>query len=479
MVPSRRHILIASAKLFDLAVMIFAFGLSTLLVASQTREVSLAQFLSMRVKVRNFVLFACFLLSWRMIFSAFGLYNSKRLSTRASELLDLLKATSVSSLTLFAAARLFRIEVVTPLFIVVFWAAGTTIVAASRLLLRSALARIRSRGRNLRAVLIVGTNCRALRFAQRIEAHPEFGYRLVGFVDDNWYGLDEFCQNGYKLVADLKGFQRFIRDHVVDEVVIALPMESCYARASRVAAACEEQGIMVRLVPEVFNLHLARSKAAEFGGDVVLTLYTGSPDAWQRVLKRPLDIVLSLVAIVALAPLGICTALLIKLTSYGPIFFTQERIGLNKRKFRMIKFRTMVVNAELRQREIERLNEATGPVFKIRDDPRFTPLGKLLRKTSIDELPQLFNVLRGDMSLVGPRPLPVRDYARFREDWQRRRLSVRPGITCLWQVNGRNSIPFDKWMELDMLYIDHWSLGLDLKILAKTIPAVLKGTGAA
>jgi len=256
-------------------------------------------------------------------------------------------------------------------------------------------------------------------------------------------------------------------------------MESCYSQASRVAAACEEQGIMVRLVPEVFNLRLARLRAAEFGDDTVLTLYTGSHDGWQHLLKRPLDIVLSLVAVVVLAPLEICTALLIKLTSRGPIFFTQERIGLNKRKFRMIKFRTMGMNAEQRQCEIERLNEATGPVFKIRNDPRITPVGRFLRKTSIDELPQLFNVLQGDMSLVGPRPLPVRDYAGFSEDWQRRRLSVRPGITCLWQINGRSSIPFEKWMELDMQYIDHWSLGLDFKILAKTIPAVLKGTGAA
>jgi lipopolysaccharide/colanic/teichoic acid biosynthesis glycosyltransferase len=161
------------------------------------------------------------------------------------------------------------------------------------------------------------------------------------------------------------------------------------------------------------------------------------------------------------------------------VFFIQERVGLNKRRFRLYKFRTMVADAEERRREIEHLNEASGPVFKIRNDPRCTPVGKFLRKTSIDELPQLFNVLKGDMSLVGPRPLPVRDYQGFDQDWQRRRFSVRPGITCLWQINGRSSTPFEKWMELDMEYIDRWSLGLDFKILAKTIPAVLKGAGAA
>jgi lipopolysaccharide/colanic/teichoic acid biosynthesis glycosyltransferase len=180
-----------------------------------------------------------------------------------------------------------------------------------------------------------------------------------------------------------------------------------------------------------------------------------------------------------LAPLFLLAALIVRLTSPGPALFFQDRVGLNKRRFRLYKFRTMEADAEKRQREVEHLNEASGAVFKIRNDPRLTPVGKFLRKTSIDELPQLFNVLKGDMSLVGPRPLPVRDYQGFHQDWQRRRFSVRPGITCLWQVNGRSSTTFEKWMELDMQYIDHWSLGLDFKILAKTIPAVLRGSGAA
>jgi lipopolysaccharide/colanic/teichoic acid biosynthesis glycosyltransferase len=172
-------------------------------------------------------------------------------------------------------------------------------------------------------------------------------------------------------------------------------------------------------------------------------------------------------------------AALIKLTSPRPIFFRQIRVGLNKRRFRIYKFRTMVANAEQLQDQLLSMNEMTGPVFKIKKDPRVTPLGRMLRNTSIDELPQLFNVLKGDMSLVGPRALPLRDYQLFDKDWQCRRFSVKPGITCLWQINGRNSIPFEKWMELDMQYIDTWSLWLDLKILARTVPAVLRGTGAA
>jgi exopolysaccharide biosynthesis polyprenyl glycosylphosphotransferase len=197
------------------------------------------------------------------------------------------------------------------------------------------------------------------------------------------------------------------------------------------------------------------------------------------MVKRVIDFTVSLMMLVILSPLMLAAALLISVSSPGAVIFSQERLGLNKRRFRLFKFRTMVPDAEKRQADLEKLNEASGPVFKITDDPRITPLGKFLRKTSIDELPQLFNVLKGDMSLVGPRPLPVRDYEGFHHDWHRRRFSVKPGITCFWQIRGRSSIPFEQWMELDMQYIDRWSLWLDFEILLGTIPAVLKGSGAA
>jgi exopolysaccharide biosynthesis polyprenyl glycosylphosphotransferase len=196
------------------------------------------------------------------------------------------------------------------------------------------------------------------------------------------------------------------------------------------------------------------------------------------VLKRILDFSVALITVIIVFPVMMLVALLIKIASPGPILFPQKRVGHNKRKFTMYKFRTMVVDAEKQMEQLQHLNEVSGPVFKIKDDPRITPIGKFLRKTSIDELPQLFSVLKGDMSLVGPRPLPVRDYEGFNEDWQRRRFSVKPGITCLWQVQGRSSISFEKWMELDLQYIDKWSLWLDLQILAQTIPAVLRGSGA-
>jgi len=178
------------------------------------------------------------------------------------------------------------------------------------------------------------------------------------------------------------------------------------------------------------------------------------------------------------SPLLIVVALLVRLTSAGPVFFVQERYGLNRKRFPMFKFRSMTVDAEARQAGLEQRNEAAGPVFKLKADPRVTPVGAFLRRTSIDELPQLFNVLRGEMSLVGPRPLPLRDVSRFQEPWLLRRFSVRPGLTCLWQINGRSTASFDLWVAQDLAYIDKWSLGLDLKILLMTIPAVVKGVGA-
>src|ERR1700687_3482338 len=474
-----RQLFVKVAKLYDLAVMSLSFGLAAVLVAHQTATVSFADFLVMRVKVRNFLLFAGFLLVWNIILRLFGLYDSRRLSGKMNEVLDIVKATTFAVGSVCVAAFLFRLRIVTPLFVLALWFIGGATLVSSRLVARYLLSHVRVRGRNLREMLIVGTNSRAVHFARKIQANPALGYRVLGFVDQEWEGMEEFRKGGYPLASDFERFPFLLRERVVDEVVLALPMKSLYLQASRVAALCEEQGVAVRVLSNIFNMRLARPKSGEFEGEAVTTFCTGSPEDWQHLFKRTLDIVAPLVATLILSPLFLLAAFLIKLTSHGPVFFIQERVGLNKKRFQLYKLRTMVPDAEERQQEIEHLNEASGPVFKVKNDPRITRVGKFLRKTSIDELPQLFNVLKGDMSLVGPRPLPVRDYQGFNQDWQRRRFSVRPGITCLWQINGRNSIPFEKWMELDMKYIDEWSLWMDFKILVKTIPVVLKGTGAA
>jgi len=457
-----------------------AFALAAWLVFnSHSGGISFEQFFAMRIKVQNFALFLGFLYLWRILFSANGLYRSMRLSTRSIEIKSVIKATSVGAVALFVASMVFNIRMMTPLFIAVFWVADTAMTLLSRLASRRVLAWLRLRGRNLRYVLIAGTNPRAVQFAREIEARPELGYRLLGFVENDWRGNDDFNKGGYRVVSDLEGFSPFIRKTVVDEVVICLPIKSFYDRIKTMATLCGEQGIIVRYVSDFFNLELIQSERDVFAGRPITSHYTGAMRGWQIYFKRLMDVVLSSLALLLLSPAFLLTALLIKATSPGPVFFIQERVGLNKRRFRLYKFRTMVKGAEKKQADLEALNEASGPVFKIKDDPRITPLGKVLRKLSVDEIPQFMNVLKGDMSLVGPRPLPVRDYKGFDEDWHRRRFSVRPGITCLWQVSGRSSIGFDKWMELDMDYIDQWSLWLDLKILLQTIPAALRGSGAA
>jgi exopolysaccharide biosynthesis polyprenyl glycosylphosphotransferase len=269
-----------------------------------------------------------------------------------------------------------------------------------------------------------------------------------------------------------------IADQTVDEVLVALPMDKYGPLVEAIVHQCEEQGIIVRLRTEMSNLHVARSYIDQLEGLAVLTIQSGPPDSWRLVIKRLMDIVVSAGVLIALAPVLVAVSILIKLESCGPIFFTQERVGYNKRRFKILKFRTMVTGSDQQQQALEHLNEADGPVFKIKNDPRITGFGRFLRRFSIDELPQLVNVLRGDMSLVGPRPLPVRDVERIELRWHKRRFSIRPGITCLWQVNGRSEIGFDQWVRMDLEYIDRWSLALDFRILLKTLPAVLQGPGA-
>jgi exopolysaccharide biosynthesis polyprenyl glycosylphosphotransferase len=476
----RRQTLNTATQLFDLLLMTLSFGAATLPVMGSGEPFT--QFLSMKIKLQNFVLFFCLLYIWHLIFKTAGLYGSKRLASRKTEAIDIVKATGLGTTALVVAAFLLRFRMVTPAFAAAFWMLSTILMVSTRAAIRSWLRRLRKHGRNLRNMLIVGSNDRAIRFGQAIERRPELGYRIIGFADQRWKGAEELEKHGYSLVSDLETLPTFLRHTVVDEVVLALPIRSFHLNSSDLAVLCEQQGIILRVLSDLFNLKTARSRAEEIEGATLITHYVGSSGGGTLLIKRIVDCALSLALMILVGPVLLLTAILVKLTSPGPVFFVQERIGYNKRPFHIYKFRTMVVNAEEMLCDVEHLNEVSGPVFKIRNDPRITPIGKFLRRTSIDELPQLFNVLAGDMSLVGPRPLQVRDYDLFTkdcEDWQRCRFSVRPGITCLWQIKGRSAMPFEKWMELDLQYVHEWSLRLDFEILARTIPAVLKRSGAA
>jgi exopolysaccharide biosynthesis polyprenyl glycosylphosphotransferase len=475
----RRQILLKMFMLLDPGILSLSYLVAAIRIWHLTEATTFAAFFSMRVKLSNFVVFLGLFYFWHVIFSALGLYGSRRLGDQKEEAVIILKATSAGALGLGFVAAFFRVRMITPAFIAVFWMVGSSAIILSRLALREFLRRARMHGRNLRHLLIIGTNSRAVEFGRVLDGRPELGYHLVGFADEEWVGNRGFERNGRAIVSDLEHFTDFLRERVIDEVAIALPMKSYYPQAARIVAQCQEQGVIVRVLANIFDTQRDSVRNDHLGEMAVTTISPNSSDGWPILCKRMLDIVASLFLLLLLAPVFLIVGLLIKLDFSGPIFFVQDRVGLNKRRFRIYKFRTMVGDAEKKQSELESLNEADGPVFKIKNDPRITRLGKYLRKASIDELPQLLNVLKGDMSLVGPRPLPIRDYQGFDQDWVRRRFSVRPGITCLWQINGRSSVSFEEWMKLDLHYIDHWTFWLDLKLLAKTIPAVLKGVGAA
>jgi exopolysaccharide biosynthesis polyprenyl glycosylphosphotransferase len=308
-----------------------------------------------------------------------------------------------------------------------------------------------------RYVAVVGDGPAALDFARKISSHSEWGLEPVGvFSEDEAAGVLE--RGG------------------IDEMIFVVDRQRLDSYES-IFLGCEEQGITVRVVLRLFPHSIARIGFDELEGYPLLTFSTTPSNEFLMFVRRFIDVVLSALLLIPASVVIALAAIAIRVSSPGPVFFIQQRCGLHGRPFVMYKLRSMVDNAEQRRAELEVINEMDGPVFKSSRDPRITGVGRLLRRFSIDEFPQLFNVLRGDMSLVGPRPPLPEEVARY-ERWQRRRLSMKPGLTCLWQISGRNQIGFDEWMRLDLSYIDNWSLLLDLKILLKTIPVVLLGKGA-
>ena len=309
-----------------------------------------------------------------------------------------------------------------------------------------------------RHVAVIGSGASAYEFGRAIESYGFWGLKLVGV-----FGREDV--------------RSLLHDGGVDELILVVDRESLN-EFTETFLLCEELGVTARVVLNFFPHSIARMELTEFDGFPLLSFSTTPTNEALMFVRRILDVVLASIMLLIAGPLFMLpTAILIKLTSPGPVLFRQKRCGLNGRQFVMYKFRSMVDNAEQLRVELEALNEMDGPVFKSSSDPRITTIGKLIRRRSIDELPQLFNVLRGDMSLVGPRPPLPAEVARY-ERWQRRRLSMKPGMTCLWQISGRNEVSFEDWMKLDLTYIDNWSLLLDLKILLKTVPVVLLGRGA-
>jgi len=412
-------------------------------------------------------------LVWPVALRRLGLYGSIRRIPRA-EILSRLAvagcvATAVMALTVLALGA-----PVAGSFPFLCGALQLFALATLREVALQGLYFLRRRGRNYRNFIVVGSGPRARHVLDSVARRPEWGLRIVGFVDDSDIAVDPYLE-GQKIYK-LQDFPAVLRNHVIDEVLVACP-RSLLTTIMPIVATCAETGVPITLLSDLFGDFLPPPKVTSFDSLAAVSFAPVHHDRFELSIKRGIDIVGGSVLLVLVAPILLAASVAVRVTSPGQILFRQARCGMNGRPFQLWKLRTMCEGAEMIREEFESQNVMDGPVFKIPDDPRVTRVGHVLRRWSIDELPQVWNVLKGDMSLVGPRPALPTEVVQYGMA-QRRRLSMRPGLTCLWQVSGRNQIGFADWVKLDLEYIDNWSLGLDFKLLLRTIPAVIRGTGA-
>ncbi|MDH5178766.1 MAG: sugar transferase [Gammaproteobacteria bacterium] len=408
--------------------------------------------------------------------SYFGAYNSFRISTLTFARIVFL-AIAMNMAVLFAMLFLLKLQDVSRIIMLLF--TGTTfltLVVVRSLLVWWYFKRAVQKGENYLKVLIIGTGERAVRLSDTLRKSRDWGVHIIGHLDTDKAKVGSEV-SGSPVLGTLDSIAEILESHVIDEVIMAIP-RTMMSDVEEIANACEEEGVRFRLMADIYDLQLARMRLADLDGIPLLSFEPVAQNEAKLLVKRMFDLIVTLAAMPVLLPMMALIALAIKLDSPGPVFFIQQRVGLRKRLFPMYKFRTMVQDSEKLLKDLEARNEAEGPIFKMTNDPRVTRVGKFLRKTSLDEFPQLFNVIRGQMSLVGPRPMSIRDVNLFDKSIQRKRFSVKPGLTCVWQISGRSNLPFEKWLELDLYYIENWSLSMDIKILFKTIPAVLKGSGA-
>lgn len=414
-------------------------------------------------------------LLWAIILRIRGEYQRLRIQTYFRVIAGQL-FNGLIFFSLFAGlAFLFKFEFLSRLFMILYAASSTLCLLFNRLLVLTIAYHMRRKGYNARNILLVGTGRRAQDFLSLVARHKEWGYRILGLLDQDPAMAGQKVA-GYRVLGVLDDLPKLLESRVVDEVMIVVP-RSWLKEIEKCVHYCEAVGVPATLSTDFFDLEIAAGVPKELDGFTYLTFETRRLKYPELLIKRTLDIALSVFFLGVLGPVFLVVAWLVKISSDGPVFFKQTRSGLNGRLFTVYKFRSMVQGAEKRLQELKDLNEMSGPVFKLKNDPRLTKVGRFLRKTSLDEIPQFWNVLRGDMSIVGPRP-PLPSEVEKYQPWQRRRLSMKPGITCIWQVSGRNKIGFEDWMRLDLYYIDHWSLWLDFKIVLMTVQAVLTARGA-
>jgi exopolysaccharide biosynthesis polyprenyl glycosylphosphotransferase len=423
-----------------------------------------------------------FALTWVAVCSVLGLYRLRVRWSLLAEARDVGRATLTVAAVTLALLFIFHQDNVSRLFLVILFATQPLVAILARGLLRSWFDVLRHRGRNATYMLIAGTGSLAEEFANRIEAHPGLGIRVVGHLTvpggspgDRYAAPTDHRAISRPVLGSVDQMHEIFRGRVIDEVAVCLSPESAHYLEPIVAVAADE-GKTVRVPRDVEEGILSGALREEFAGFLVQSVVHDGQRELERAAKRVLDVVGAAVGLVILSPLLIGTAVAIRIRDGSPVLFRQVRVGRHGRPFTIYKFRTMVVDAEERYAEVADLTDTRGAAFKMVNDPRATRLGRVIRRWTLDELPQLFNVLKGDMSLVGPRPAPPREVDAY-DIWHRRRLSVRPGMTGLWQVEARFDEHFDDRAELDLRYIDQWSLWKDLAILVRTVPAVFLPRG--
>lgn len=414
---------------------------------------------------------AFFVAGWVAVLWFNGLYRVRARWTLRRELRDVVVATLSFTALILSLLYLFKLGDVSRLFLLYVFPALAVAAFGIRIVLRVVIHVLRERGLGVRYMLVLGANARAKAFADLVCAHPELGLVVVGHLKA------DPTDNGVPLVQPILGMlddlESILHSQVIDEVAICLPFakEELIEQAARL---CEQEGRIVRIPVAPVERLITLGRLENVAGVGVYSLVNGPDRVLGLLAKRALDVVGSAFLLIITSPLFAVLALFVRLDSPGPILFRQERVGVHGRPFRVVKFRSMCSNAEQQLEELRELNIIEGHAFKLNDDPRITRVGQILRRTSLDELPQLWNVLHGEMSLVGPRPPLPCEVAEY-DIWHRRRLSMKPGMTGLWQVGARREARFDRWVEKDLEYIDTWSLWLDLKIIFRTVPAMLQG----
>lgn len=404
-----------------------------------------------------------------------GAYDLRRSQPFFDEFYGILNATTTTIMLLivfvFFYRRLFYSRII-------FVYAGIMILillTLARMLRRSIVGRMRQAGQGVDRILIVGAGEVGRAIMRNIIAQPELGYRVIGFLDDD-PAKSAAGIGPIKALGPAENLSQVIKDNAIDQVIITLPWQY-HRKTVRLVMESEQVGVRARVVPDLFQLSLGQVDVEAINGIPLISIKQTALRGWNLALKRAFDLIFTIPFMALTSPIWLLAAVAIKLDSPGPVFFRQERAGQNGQPFQVFKFRSMRVGAETEREFLRDQNEATGPLFKIRDDPRRTRVGRFIRQTSIDELPQFINVLRGEMSVIGPRPALFSEVAQYQE-WQRKRLEIQPGITGLWQVSGRSDLSFDEMVMLDIYYGENWSLGTDIRILLRTIPQVLFGDGA-